>query len=305
VPVSIIKAEPTTDFPVPWGADGDEPGAETSKARTIPSELMPREGAVARKHAVALVIGIERYRADLPEASGAVTDAELFADFAEKTLGVPRSNIHLLTGDAATKSSIDAELGEWLPRNADSKGEVFFYYAGHGAPDTEGDKRYLVPWDADPKFIRTQGIAVDTLMDQLAKLKSAQVLSFVDSCFSGAGGRSVLPAGTRPIVLTRVRHAKPVRKPPKLMQFAASGPDEITGASETGNGLFSYYLFKALNGEADDNGDGAVTVGEVVSYTEEHVANAARRDNRDQRPSAIGADPRTRAIVLTRLPPRK
>jgi hypothetical protein len=85
-----------------------------------------------------------------------ISDAELFADFAEKTLGVPRSHIHLLTGDAATKSSIDAELGEWLPRNADPKGEVFFYYAGHGAPDTEGDERYLVPWDADPKFIRTQ-----------------------------------------------------------------------------------------------------------------------------------------------------
>ncbi|MGE0328781.1 MAG: caspase domain-containing protein [Polyangiaceae bacterium] len=253
-------------------------------APQTPPELVARRSKSRRTESVAVVIGIENYRRDLPAASGAADDARLFADHAETSLGIPRSNIHLLVDSDATKSSIDAEVGEWLRRNATAKGDVFFYFAGHGAPDTRSGASYLVPWDADPKFIATQGVSVTALQKQLQALSTRHVYAFVDACFSGAGGRSVLPQGTRPLV--RVKVAQP--KGNKLQMFTASGADEVTGASETGNGLFSYYLLRGLNGDADASRDGSVTMSELVRYTTKHVANDARRQNRDQTPALLG-----------------
>jgi hypothetical protein len=268
------------------------PGAAAQSA----DDPVPRPAAFARPRAVALVIGIEHYRGEeLPVATGAGGDAKLFADFAEKTLGVPREGIHLLTDAAATKSSIDAELHEWLPKNVSTTGEVFVYFAGHGAPDPSSGRRYLLPWDGVPKFVASQGVAVESLMDRLSGLRAARVYVFLDACFSGAGGRSVLPAGARPILIERRPPRAPTRQSVTL--FTATGPNEITGATPSGRGLFSYYLLRGMNGDADADGDGRVTVGELATYAARHVADDARRQNRDQKPQLLAA-PASRSAVL-------
>ncbi len=259
-----------------------------------PSELLPPPGQIARPRAVAVVVGVEKYRRDLPPASGARADAELFAQHMETGFGLSRANIHLLIDSDATKSSIDAELEEWLPRNVSPSDDAFFFFAGHGAPDPQSGERYFVPWDADTKFIATQAIPVAKATQRLGALHAAHVFAFMDSCFSGAGGRSVLAPGTRPLVLQRT----PLRiAVPKLALFSAAGPDEITGAAGA-HGLFSSYLFRGLHGAADSNGDGAVTYGELVDYVVAHVPDDARRENRDQHPQASGAS--ARDVVLTR-----
>lgn len=145
---------------------------------------------------------------------------------------------------------------------------------------------------------------VDKVASRLAALKSRRTLAFVDACFSGAGGRSVLAPGTRPIVLSRVPSAAK-KEPPRLLWFAAAGADEVTGAAASGNGLFSYFLARGLNGDADVDGDGAVTYAEVVDYTVRGVSDEARRQNRDQRPVVVGPRGDWKSIVLTRLPPRR
>lgn len=152
VPIAVAKAEPTDAFPRTWDEER-KAGPAASSSVTPPAlaaELVPRDGAVRNPSAVAVVIGIETYRRDLPQATGAAGDARLFAGLLEKTLGVPRGNIHLMIDADATKSSIDAELDEWLPRNAAAGAETFFFFAGHGSPDPTSGTRYLVAWDGDP-----------------------------------------------------------------------------------------------------------------------------------------------------------
>ncbi len=256
---------------------------------------IPRPGTLKRNAAVAIVIGVERYRRDLPAATGAANDAKLFADHAELSLGIPRRNIHLLVDADATKSSIDSELSEWLTRNATAESDVIFFFAGHGAPDPVSGATYLVPWDADPKFIKTQGVEVAALQNQLSALPAAHVYAFLDSCFSGSGGRSVLAAGTRPLV--PVQDLKPTGT--KLMMFTATGPNETTGAAG-GGGLFSHYLFRGLNGEADQSGDNRVSLGELAAFTAGKVADDARRENRDQHPSVIGTDLLNDVVLVAR-----
>lgn len=307
--IGRVRAEATEDFPRLWGASEEPAGAavadnltdeaiETPGAPSTPDELRPRNGAISRRDAIAVVVGIEGYRVDLPPATGAERDATLFADYAEKTLGLSRSNIRLLTSTGATRSSIDALLDEWLAKNVDPEAELFFFFAGHGAPDPETGQGYLVPWDADPKFIKSQGIAVDDLVTRLAKAGAKETFAFVDACFSGAGGRSVLAEGTRPLVRVKA-HGVPRGG---VTLLTASGPDETTGAASSGHGLFSHHLLAGLNGQADADRDGAITVAELAAYTTTRVRDDAARDNREQEPHLVGGNP---DAVLTRLPPSR
>ncbi len=265
-------------------------GREPSDAGA--DDLTPRGGSAKRPRAVALVIGVETYRRDLPAATGAESDARLFAEHVQKVLGVPAANVRLLLGSDATKSSIDAQLDEWLPRNASPSDDVFFFFAGHGAPDPISRARYLVPWDAEPQFITSQGVEVANLTQRLARLSAAREFVFLDSCFSGLGGRSVLAPGARPLVLLRTLAAAP-----RLSILSASGADEISGAYG-GHGLFSYFLMRGMDGDADANSDGAVTYGELAAYVSAKVPEEARRQNREQHPQMIGDGARN--VVLTR-----
>src|SRR5688572_3106026 len=102
VPISVMKAEPTRKFPSTWDDSASAEPRRSAKAQATPRELSPRAGKGARAQSIALVIGIEKYRRNLRDADGAETDARLFAAFAEKTLGLPARNIHLLLGADAT-----------------------------------------------------------------------------------------------------------------------------------------------------------------------------------------------------------
>src|SRR5262249_17494913 len=54
------------------------------------------------------------------------------------------------------------------------------------------------------------------------------------------------------------------------------------------HGLFTYYLLRGLKGEADDNGDGEVSLGELASYLSDSVPLAAKDVFRqDQQPVVI------------------
>ena len=80
-------------------------------------------------------------------------------------------------------------------------GTVFIYYSGHGAPNPKNKDAYLVPYDGDPSFIDQTGYSLKRMYDALGKLPAKEVIVALDSCFSGAGGRSVLAQGARPLVM--------------------------------------------------------------------------------------------------------
>jgi hypothetical protein len=72
------------------------------------------------------------------------------------------------------------------------------------------------------------------------------------------------------------------------------------------HGLFTYYLLRALRGEADLNRDGDVTLSETVTYLSQKVRWASKaRMNQEQRPFAVPAisptDP-SAALILTKPP---
>ncbi len=230
----------------------------------------------------AVVIGVENYRENLAPASGAQFDAEAFAEFAKNTLNVPEANIRLLKNERASRADMSAVLNEWLPRNAVKPGgKVYVFFSGHGAPDIEEGSAYLMPYDANPSYIKSGGMRVADLQEGLGKLKKQTVYLFLDACFSGSGERSVLAQGTRPMV-----PVKEIKTSGGVVTVSASAASETTGAhTQSGHGLFTYHLLNGLTGAADSDKNSNVTVSELKKYLVESVQTEARRDNREQTPT--------------------
>jgi uncharacterized caspase-like protein len=253
-----------------------------STATPTPHALLtPSFHEAEHPHDYALIIGVEKYD-DLPAATYAEGDAATAADFV-RALGVPARNVVTLTGSHATRSGMVKQLENWLVKNTDETSTVYFYFSGHGAPDPTTGQAYLVPFDGDPQYLAETAYPLKRLYEKLGALKAKRTIVMVDSCFSGAGGRSVLAKGSRPLV-NNVDTGFRSAADGKISVLTASGANQISGTNEaSGHGLFTYYLFNGLNGAAKD-GAGLVTLQSLYDYLKPKVMDDARRANRDQTP---------------------
>ncbi len=255
------------------------PAKAAQPAPAVRPALVPGFAQVPMSDDYAVVVGIEDYP-DLPAAAYAERDAAAAKSFI-RALGVPERNIVLLTGNRATKTGMEKTIEAWLPNNVSEKSRVYVYYSGHGAPDTKTGDAYLVPSDGDPQYLAQTGYPLKRLYAKLGELKAKSVLVALDSCFSGAGGRSVLAKGTRPLV-GKVDMA--VQSQGKVSVISASAGDQISGSNdEAGYGLFTYNFLQGLNGAAKD-AQGRVTLQSLYGYLKPRVQDDARRGNREQTP---------------------
>ena len=254
-------------------------------AKKITSDVdAPKYSAPLDPDKFALVIGISKYR-DIPEAEFAERDAQAVKRHL-LAMGYPEENIITLTGDHATKSALEDKLEKWLPMNVGDKSTVFVYYSGHGAPDPESKAAFLVPWDGEPESLAATAFPLSRFYKDLNALAAKQVLAALDSCFSGAGGRSVLAKGAKPLI-TKIDTSVPAGG--KLVVFTASGGEQISGTLEDqGHGAFTYYFLKGLNGAAPSpRRPDHVTIGSLYDYLSRTVNASAHRREREQNPQLL------------------
>ena len=269
-----IAAEP----PAAAGAAAPAPRKET-----LVSDIdKPSYKLAERPGDYAIVVGIGKY-SDIPEAMFAERDAEAVRDHLIAA-GFPSRNVVFLSGERAGYKGIEKFVETWLPKNVGEDGRVFFYFSGHGAPDPKTGQAYLLPYDGDPNYLENTGYPLERLYAKLSALKAKEVIVALDSCFSGAGGRSVMAQGARPLVMKV--DAMPAQK--NLTVFAAASADQITSTLEDqGHGTFTYYFLKGLGGNAKD-ASGRVTAQALYDYLKPKVQDAARRQNREQEPALHG-----------------
>ncbi len=270
-----------------------EPGGVSAGTPVSDVDRVPTGKATPRPNAYAVVVGIEQYREKLPKADFADRDAKLVGEYLTKVLGYPEQNVVVRLNEKAAKTDLEKYFGDWLRNNVEPGGSVFVYYSGHGAPNPTTSDAYLVPYDGDPTFIDTTGFPLKRLYASLDKLPAAEITVVLDSCFSGAGGRSVLAKGARPIVLSL---ENTLLAGGKTVVLAASSGNQISSTfQEQGHGLFTYFLLKGLQGEGDANKDGTIEVTELYEYVRPNVQKIARKQyNNEQQPQLLAAPERLR-----------
>lgn len=242
---------------------------------------------IPSRHAYAIVVGVEQYQQQLPQADYARHDAEIMGQYLTQSLGYAEENVVVLLNERATKTNVEKYVEGWLPDRVEAGDSVFIYFSGHGAPNAKTGKAYLVPYDGDPAFIEKTGYPLDHLYDSLAALPAKEVVVMLDSCFSGAGGRSVIAEGMRPMVLAV---ENPVLAKGKIVVLAASSGAQISSTyKQQGHGLLTYFFLKGLRGEGDRNRDGHIELSEVFEYLKPQVERTARREfHNEQTPQLLG-----------------
>lgn len=231
--------------------------------------------AVPRPNYWALVVGVENY-ASLPTADYAAHDAVTVSDYFIKVLGVPENHMIVLKDAKATRSQIEGFLKNYLPKNVGSNSVLFVYFSGHGLPDLETGEPYIMPYDADTRFISTSGYKLKSLYSDLSALRIKQSFVLIDSCFSGSSRSSkMIVAGIRPALLHVDKEVKPEGN---IVAMTSSTGDQVSNAyGEKRHGLFTYFLLNGLRGKADNNSDGYISVNELYSYVRDEVTKTARR----------------------------
>jgi len=221
---------------------------------------------------VAIVIGIEQYK-NVPKSEYSYDDARLMKAYL-LALGFSERNIEFLVDERAGLSEIKKAIEGWLPNRVKPNSRVFVYYSGHGAPDPRTGSAYILPYDGDPNYLELTAYPLKELYQRLGSLKVKEVIVVLDSCFSGAGGRSMIAQGVRPLVLMA---DTPVVSENMVVFSASTGAQISTSSPDKGHGVFTYYFLKAIK-------EGKKTLAEIYEYIKPLVEDEARKLNVQQTP---------------------
>jgi caspase domain-containing protein len=246
-------------------------------------------------HTYLISIGIGSYRDQQVAArKSASQDAEMVSNYFQSLGGLPASNVRLLQDWKAIRSDIDEALLDWLPPHMNRDAVVIVYFAGLASVSSAGEV-FLIPYDGTA-VTTSRSYPLKHLETALSRLQAKHTLFLFDGIVSPVGPNN------------RTRTSLP--------QWNATGSSilHVIGTSDIGqglednqhrHGLFTYYLLRALRGEADTNRDGDVTLGETVTYLSQKVRWASKtHQNQEQRPFTVptirATDP-SAALILTKL----
>ena len=272
---------------------GNKSTARILVNRVIPASTLPplepdKIRGEKNPKAVAIIIGIEKYN-HLPAAKYAENDARLFYDYAVNSMGIPQDRIKPLIGRGASRGEILKTLTNWVPsKQIDAGSDVFFYYAGHGLANPDGNDALILPVDGDSTTLSDTAIPRKRIFEELAKLNSRSTTLFLDTCYSGVtrGGASLLEG--RPVIVIPNDEELP---PPGVTLIAAAGNNEISKTlKQPKHGIFSYFLMKALEGDADSDEDGTITTREIFDFVRPRVVEQSANLGGKQEPQYYGDD---------------
>ncbi|EHI48348.1 hypothetical protein HIMB100_00019300 [SAR116 cluster alpha proteobacterium HIMB100] len=249
-----------------------ERGQQNNSSGPLFDELNPFRGKTAKKNrnALAVIVGVSDYERTPDPAVYADKDAQYFQDYAAIKLGVPDNNIFTLINREADEVSIKKAVKNWLLRmSVKDETDVYVFFAGHGLASSDGTNMFLLPYDGDPELLEDSAIDRKQLFADIQAISPRSVTVFLDSCYSGgtrAGG--TLVASLRPIAI----RAKEQNAPEGFTILSAAKGDQTSQSlEEAKHGLFSYFLMRGLEGDADANNDNQITAGELHSFVTDKV----------------------------------
>jgi formylglycine-generating enzyme required for sulfatase activity len=191
---------------------------------------------------------------------------------------------------SAALRQIEGFCQDRVPRDT-----TMIYISGHGQLDGEG--RLVFPLtDSDPSSLHATSLSASWLSERLTDCRSRNLLLIVDTCFSGAVASSLSAAPSR---ISAWDHFG--SNPGFVALTSANNRQEAFQRSAEAKGprlsIFTHHLVQGLvTGDADRNGDGYVSVGELYSY----LVDAIQMDEPQQIPSRAGYQEGDFAVMRSR-----
>ncbi len=262
------------------------------------AENLPAAASL-KSNAFAVVIGNKNYT-NAPKVEYALNDAAIIKRYLITTMGFQADNIIYLedasqsdmTRVFGNESNYKGQLYDYITRGS----EVFVYYSGHGAPDTDSKEGYIVPVDCDPAHVALNGYPLKSLYSNLDKIDAEKELKHItvllDACFSGSSARGSLLNNVSPIYITV---NKDVMASSNSTIITSATGDQVSGwYSDKQQSLFTYFFLKGLQGGADYQHNKTITAKELYEFTADEVNGvphwSRRLNSKTQTPTFYGSD---------------
>lgn len=215
----------------------------------------------------ALVVGVG---ADLPST---IADAAGLADILvdEGRCAYPPDQVHLLTGEDATRDSILTALDD-LSKSTGDDSTVVVYFSGHGyhVASPTGEFYFLLPYGYELAEIAKTAISGSEFAQRLRAIPAQKLLLLLDCCHAGGVGEAKVPGlGLAKSPLPKEAQGLLAEGSGRVL-IASSQENELSYAGKPYS-AFTLALIEALSGVGVAKEDGYARVADLALHTREVV----------------------------------
>ncbi len=218
-----------------------------------------------------LSIGVSRYQDNALNLQFADADAKAISTAfdTQRDNGIYRETKTLtLTNEQVTRDSILNSMSRFLGQ-AGPDDIVVIFVAGHGVQDRSTGSYYFLPATATKENHVTAGVRMSDFDEMLRVVRQSVrgVVLMMDTCHSGA-----LRVGAPGLVSMDDPAARLTASEGFFLLAATKPGEESKEYPSLRHGAFTYALLEGLQGKADADGDGIVSVSELFGYVTRAVA---------------------------------
>ena len=245
-------------------------GRFSSGERFITYKNPNREIKVKDLHVLA--IGIDDYTNDDLDLTNANKDVQSLVTTLENQKGRMFNEVKtkVISNQEATKANIEEAIRQ-IKGKAAKDDLVLIYFAGHGAES--GGSFYLKPTDvkSDPSEMEISSIDNRWIMEEISRY-SAPTLYFLDASYPSKSDANGATVGNANMDAVQNDFGKVIDNDDEIRIFVSStSSKQKSNVGADKGSLFTVAMLEGLDGKADLNDNGLVTVEELGDYVSDRV----------------------------------
>src|SRR6266511_2353869 len=171
-----------------------------------------------------------------------------------------------------TESQLRRKIGVFFGSSALDE-VLLLHLACHGVKDDDGNL-YFAATDTETENLDATAVSAEWVNRQITRSRSRRIVVLLDCCYSGAFSPGLAPRGDEGVQL-RERfegRGRVVLTASNSMEYAWEG-DALSGKARPS--IFTGALVEGLEGQADRDRDGWITVDELYDYVFDRVQRVA------------------------------
>jgi hypothetical protein len=246
--------------------------AEEVEILSVDVDQLPKKpSSLMQPKAVGIAIGVGSFRDEaVPQVKFASRDAEKMAAYMKAVMGIPEDRVRLLQDGHALKDDLAEVFEGWLPGHADRTAPTVVYIAGRAVVDQATGAVSVVPFDGSAASLGRL-FSIRRLQSALARAGVQQAILILELSLEPSPGADPNDA---PVPIWDLAEADSGKE--GIMWIIGNRSPQEAHAYEMGqHGLFTYYVFKGLQGGADADKNGTVVAGELCQYVKTQVQRMA------------------------------
>ena len=211
-------------------------------------------------------------------------DNDAFGMFAfwksPKGSSLDEAHVRVITDDAATKKNVIQNI-QSLFYQAKYEDLAILFFSGHGLNGS------FLTTDYDGAMLQLYHKEVNALM---AKCPARHKLIIADACFAGSyvAAKGLNASPNRAVNIEKFYSDLSNSNSGTAYMLSCAPDEESLEVNTLQNSVFTYFVLKGLNGEANTNNDGEITLKELFDYVKWNVMEYAKTLGKVQTPILKG-----------------